>query len=499
MKTFRHWLFLPTLLASTAFYAPASHAAAELLAVGTLTNPFDLSTATSGALENGVAGNTLGGIGSGLAWAGGSTFLALPDRGPNANSYNALVEDTTSYISRFQTVNLALTPVANGNLAFTLTPTLTATTLLSSQTPLVYGTGALGTGGTNTLGSGIPALNATNNTNYFTGRSDGFAFSGTTVVGGKTLYLGNSGNPNKARLDPEAIRVSNGTNSVFVSDEYGPYVYEFNRSTGQRVRTFTLPSNLDITKLSPVGATEISGNTVGRVTNKGMEGLAITPDGTTLVGIMQAALEQDGGKAIRIVTIDIASGTTHEYAYKLTTGSGVSEILAINNHEFLVDERDGNGLATNGALAGNAAVVKQLFRIDLNGATDVTGLSGAASLNAVAVNKTLVLDVVSALGAKGIAADHIPSKLEGLAFGADIIVNGQIEHTLYLANDNDFLAATKLPDGTDIANPNTFYVFGLTNTDLGATFTQQDIPEPLTLGLFGLGLAGLGLSRRRAQ
>ncbi len=66
MKTFRHWLFLPTLLASTAFYAPASHAAAELLAVGTLTNPFDLSTATSGALENGVAGNTLGGLGSGL-------------------------------------------------------------------------------------------------------------------------------------------------------------------------------------------------------------------------------------------------------------------------------------------------------------------------------------------------------------------------------------------------------------------------------------------------
>ena len=43
-----------------------------------------------------------------------------------------------------------------------------------------------------------------------------------------------------------------------------------------------------------------------------MEGLAITPDGRTLVGIMQAALIQDaaeGGaaaKLLRIVTIDIA-------------------------------------------------------------------------------------------------------------------------------------------------------------------------------------------------
>ena len=79
-----------------------------------------------------------------------------------------------------------------------------------------------------------------------------------------------------------------------------------------------------------------------------MKGLAITPDGTTRVGIMQTALIQDaaeGGAAanlLRIVTIDRNSGkVTHQYAYLLTTGTGVSELVAINNHEFLVDERDG--------------------------------------------------------------------------------------------------------------------------------------------------------------
>ena len=127
-----------------------------------------------------------------------------------------------------------------------------------------------------------------------------------------------------------------------------------------------------------MGADEISVNTSGRVANKGMEGLAITPDGRTLVGIMQNALIQDaaeGGAAknlLRIVTIDIASGqATHEYAYLLTTGSGVSEITALNQHEFLVDERDGHGRGD-----GSKAKIKQLFKIDLNGAVDVSNLDG---------------------------------------------------------------------------------------------------------------------------
>ena len=34
---------------------------------------------------------------------------------------------------------------------------------------------------------------------------------------------------------------------------------------------------------------------IGRQANRGMEGLAITPNGRTLVGIMQNALLQDNG------------------------------------------------------------------------------------------------------------------------------------------------------------------------------------------------------------
>src|SRR5262249_8100600 len=198
---------------------------------------------------------------------------------------------------------------------------------------------------------------------------------------------------------------------------------------------FTLPSKFAVSNLSPVGNTEISGNTSGRVANKGMEGLAITPDGKTLVGIMQAPLIQDGGKTIRIVTIDIATGTTHEYAYTLTTGSGVSEIVAVNEHEFLVDERDGTGLGDN-----SAAVAKTLYKIDLTAAQDVSDLSGSANLAPVAVSKTLFLDVVQVLTAHGIDVKYIPAKLEGLAFGQDVVIDDVTKHALYVVNDNEFIA-----------------------------------------------------------
>ena len=50
-------------------------AAPVLLAIGTLNaSSGDLSAVTAGPLDNGAAGNLLGGLGSGLAWAGGNTF-----------------------------------------------------------------------------------------------------------------------------------------------------------------------------------------------------------------------------------------------------------------------------------------------------------------------------------------------------------------------------------------------------------------------------------------
>ncbi|MFM9912061.1 MAG: esterase-like activity of phytase family protein [Methylophilaceae bacterium] len=457
-------------------FAASAQAAPSLIAVGSLTNTTDLSGLT-GTLENGIDhGNTLGGIGSGLAWAGGNTFLALPDRGPNATVWNAGVDNTTSYIARMQTVTLGLTASPSGSLPYTLTPTLTGTTLFYSNTALNYG-------------AVTPAANTAGKF-YFDGRSDNFSVGGST-------------NANNARLDPEGIRMSNDGKSVFVSDEYGPYVYQFDRTTGQRINSFALPTAFTANNLSPNGAIEISGNTSGRVANKGMEGLAISPDGKTLFGFEQSPLIQDGGdggRANRIVSIDVATGATKQFVYDNKIGTKTynsSEVLAINSNELLVLERDGKGKGD-----GSSAVIKQIYKVNLSGATDISllngglGISGEANLLPYAVNKSLFLDLKTSLNAAGITDTNIPAKLEGMAFGEDIIEGATTFHTLYVANDNDFVPG--------VAGSNNFYVFKFTDADLGVTagFQNQQIaavPEPESYAMMLLGLGLIGFVARRKK
>ena len=147
---------LATAMAVTSF-SVATQAAPVLLGIGSLTGNTDKSGLTN-TLENGSSAAILGGLGSGLAYAGNNTFLALPDRGPNATAYNggASVDNTTSYIARFQTISMNLTANASG-LPFSITPTLNSTTLLYSNTALNYGA------------NGAPAQNSANHY-FFTGK-----------------------------------------------------------------------------------------------------------------------------------------------------------------------------------------------------------------------------------------------------------------------------------------------------------------------------------------
>jgi hypothetical protein len=267
----------------------------------------------------------------------------------------------------------------------------------------------------------------------------------------------NGGTPAPVARDPYGydseglVALPDGT--FWVSDEYGPYLTHFDANGYELGRLTPYKDSQDNTFHKILGY--LPPELAYRAKNKGMEGLTITPDGSTLVGVMQSALQQpDLGStkagnvaATRIVTVDLRSYRTKQYLYLLDdpadTGDASSEITALSATRFLVDERDGNF---------EPFARKTLYAVDVNGATDVSGLTlggkspeafvgkdgtnaALAALTGAGVNvaqKQPYLNVgtlVSQLDPSGSFFAH--DKVEGVA-------TTNAGRTLYLSNDDDF-------------------------------------------------------------
>jgi hypothetical protein len=359
-------------------------------------NPKTLATAPNGTvLYN-------GGFGSALAPDPNdpTVFYLLTDRGPNAAGVaaNSIVfgkADFTPQIGKFR--------MKDGQL------TLEQTILLKNAAgqPL--------TGLPNPAGQGSTGETALD-------------------LGGNALGTSSDG------IDSEGlVLAADGT--FWISDEYGPHLAHFD-ATGKQLE-----------RINPFGSGQ-GGRTLPLVLarrrpNRGMEGLCLTPNGKTLVGLMQSPLYNpssaavSGSTVLRVVAFDLASGTTKQYAYLMDNASltGCSEIAAITNTSFLALERDG----LYGGNGTSPATFKRVFKFDLAGATDISDASNAtggklyggltveqlknqAGLTAagvVPVTKSLVLDLLT-----GLSPVYPHDKAEGLA----LIGNDR----LAIANDDDF-------------------------------------------------------------
>ena len=188
------------------------------------------------------------------------------------------------------------------------------------------------------------------------GLIDPQASTGETLVdlNGKPLA------PSDHGLDSKGL-VAMHDGTFWVSDEYGPFIIHFDAK------------GKELERLSPFDGA-VPHELSLRGPNQGMEGLTITHDGTTLVGIMHSGLQTPGlagsSKSVpitRIVTINLANRSdVHEYLYPLAntqqTNVAVSEIAAVTNTTFLIDERDNEPLPN-----GN----NKIYVADISGATDV--------------------------------------------------------------------------------------------------------------------------------
>ena len=253
--------------------------------------------------------------------------------------------------------------------------------------------------------------------------------------------LGNS-------FDPEGFVVHPKTGHFLVSDEYGPSLYEFNHR-GKRVRAFTIPANLiprNAATDTPNYAND-TGNTAGKRTNRGFEGLAISPDGAYVYAMLQSAMLDEGsgdGVCNRIVKFDTKTGeAVAQYAYQMegsNQGRGISALLAVNDHEFLVLERNNRGI---GVGAEFSPPNKKVYRIDIHDADDVSDISlSNNNCSTYAVTKTgpflhLAANTLPALDNK------VPEKWEGLAIGPRLKGGNYL---LLAGTDNDY-SVTQNTDG----------------------------------------------------
>jgi hypothetical protein len=260
------------------------------------------------------------------------------------------------------------------------------------------------------------------------------------------------------RFDPEGLRLGP-SGSVFISDEYGPYVFEFD-STGHQIRALEVPARYSIAHPAATKEGEIEGNKSGRVSNAGFESLAISPDGKRLYALIQLPLLQDSqrtkkgkvkGLNCRLLEIDIASGrATRELLYPLEReGNKTSEMLAIDDHRFLVIERDNQ--------TGQNATFKKIVKIDITGATDISEIAALPHKKlpegVKPVRKSTYIDLLDSR--YGLAGPQLAEKQEGLAWGPTLADGRRL---LWICVDNDFKPKASCQ----------FYVFAVRQSDAQA-------------------------------
>ena len=392
--TFAHLGIGLFLLALGVFAQPAS---AEVKFVGRVSVPADTLDL---AEPSGEARNAfrLGGFGAFEYLGQGNQYLLVPDRGPD--------DGVNEFTCRMQTAEILVAPQADPP----VTIRWLSTRLLRDE-------------------------------------------AGQRLVGSANVF--DTGRPDGGRrFDPEGARVIG--SRIFLSDEYGPTLAEFDAS-GRRQRIFTLPAYFGIRKPSAVRGEENLLNKVGRISNRGMESLAVSPDGLKLYGALQSALIQDAipgdmgrlyGRHTRIIEIDLSTGGQRQFAYPLAdVKNGVSEILAVGRSQLLVLERDDR--------SGVEAQYKRVVRIDLDKASDISRFEQLPAdelpRGVRPVERREFLDLLDAR--HGLAGSMLPEKFEGMTFGPNL-PDGR--HLLLISVDNDF----------KLDAPSQIFAFAFTKSDL---------------------------------
>lgn len=245
-------------------------------------------------------------------------------------------------------------------------------------------------------------------------------------------------------LDGEGlVAMKDGT--FWVSDEYGPHMVHFDADGKEieRINAFADDKRCKV---------HLPAEYANRRANRGMEGLAMTPDEKTLVGAMQSTMFNPDKSVkkldvARIVAIDPATGKVAQFLYRQEKAQNSnSEIVALSDDAFLVIERDGKFLAKD------PKAQKQVYLIHLSTGTDLEQAQGdgltqdeklGLLINGKTVEQTVLeggWEALEKAGIKPVAKKLVKDMVKEVAYPHDKMEGLWVidRETLGVLNDDDF-------------------------------------------------------------
>ena len=173
-----------------------------------------------------------------------------------------------------------------------------------------------------------------------------------------------------ADLDIESMRQDK-NGKLWFGDEFGPFLVK-TEASGKVLR-----SEISLAGVKSPQNPYLGGGVANLGASGDFEGMVINSTKDKLYTLLEKTVTGDPAKSLRIneFSIDTESYTANSFRYALEAqGTAIGDMTAINDHEFLVIERNG-GTATSAL-----APFKKIFRIDLN---QVDGLGNVAKSEVV--------------------------------------------------------------------------------------------------------------------
>ena len=229
-----------------------------------------------------------------------------------------------------------------------------------------------------------------------------------------------------ADLDIESVRRDKRGNLWF-GEEFGPFLVKTDK-TGRVLR-----AEIPLPNFKPAGSNS-TGDVVRSPQNpylsgaenlgssRGFEGMAINGSRTKLYTLLEGTVIGDAAQSLRINEFDLSREvyTGKSFLYALDAlGTNIGDMTAVNDHQFLVLERNGNTATTAGA------PYKRVFLIDIE-QVDANGY----------VKKTDLVDLMNVADPHDLNADGSTTFTFPYVTIEDVLVVD--ENTLLVINDNNF-------------------------------------------------------------